>query len=91
MTSTIARWLRIRSNVDTDADGIGNRCDADLNNDCDINFLDLGLLKAVFFSADPDADLNGDDAVNFLDLGLMKAAFFGPPGPGAPGNDCEPQ
>ena len=75
---------------DTDGDRIGNFCDADLNNDCDINFLDLGLLKSVFFSADPDADLNGDGDVNFLDLGLMKATFFGPPGPGAPGNICEP-
>jgi len=68
---------------DTDADGIGNSCDADLDNNCAINFLDLGILKSVFFGADPDADFNGDGAVNFLDLGIMKAAFFGPPGPSA--------
>jgi len=73
---------------DTNDDGIGNICDADLNDDCDINFLDLGLLKSVFFSADPDADLNGDSAVNFLDLGIMKATFFGPPGPSGIFNLC---
>ena len=68
---------------DTDGDGFGNRCDADLNNDLSINFIDLGLLKSVFFSADPDADFDGSGAVNFVDLGIMKATFFGAPGPGA--------
>ena len=76
---------------DTNGDGIGNICDADLDNNCAINFLDLGILKSVFFSADPDADFNGDGAANFLDLGMMKGAtFFGPPGPAAIPNDCAP-
>ncbi|MEL7451162.1 MAG: thrombospondin type 3 repeat-containing protein [Pseudomonadota bacterium] len=66
---------------DTDGDGFGNICDGDLNNDGSINFADLGLLKAVFFTNDDDADLNGDGVVNFADLGLMKAMFFMPPGP----------
>ena len=67
---------------DTDADGYGNLCDADLDQDNVINFSDLGLMKAVFFDAgNLDADLDGDGVVNFTDLGLMKAAFFGPPGP----------
>ncbi|MEM9056459.1 MAG: family 16 glycosylhydrolase [Pseudomonadota bacterium] len=66
---------------DTDSDLYGNRCDADLNNDGQINFLDLGLMKARFFGTDADADLDGDGAVNFVDLGLMKARFFGVPGP----------
>lgn len=61
---------------DTNGDGIGNACDADLDGDCAVNFLDLGAMKAVFFSADPDADLNGDGAVNFVDLGIMKQGFF---------------
>ena len=66
---------------DTNGDGFGNLCDADLNNDGVTNFLDLGQMKSVFFSNDPDADLNGDGSVNFLDLGIMKSRFFGMPGP----------
>ncbi len=67
--------------VDTNGDGYGNACDPDLNNDGTVDFLDLGLLKAVFFTDDADADLNGDGTVDFLDLGLMKSGFFQPPGP----------
>jgi hypothetical protein len=67
---------------DTNGDGYGNACDADLSNDGAINFTDLGQLKAVFFSnGDVDADFNGDGQVNFLDLGVMEASFFGAPGP----------
>ena len=66
---------------DSNSDGFGNVCDPDLNNDGVINFIDLGSMKSVFFTADADADLNGDNNVNFIDLGIMKAAFFGEPGP----------
>jgi hypothetical protein len=65
----------------TDGDDYGNVCDPDLDNNLVVNFADLGLLKAVFFTGDPDADLNGDGSVNFGDLGILKAFFFGPPGP----------
>jgi hypothetical protein len=68
---------------DTNGDGFGNACDADLNNDGVVNFLDLGLLRLAFFSDDADSDFNGDGAVNFIDLGIMREAFFGPPGPSA--------
>jgi len=67
--------------LDGDGDGFGNFCDADLNNDGLVDFLDLGLLKAAFFGSDPAADLNGDGVVEFLDLGRLKALFFQPPGP----------
>lgn len=66
---------------DTNDDGIGNRCDPDLNNDCMINFADLQIMKSVFFSATDDADLNGDGLANFADLQIMKQFFFGLPGP----------
>jgi len=66
---------------DTNGDGFGNLCDPDLDNDGLVNFIDLGLLKSVFFSDAPDADFNGDGAVNMLDLGTMKAYFFMSPGP----------
>lgn len=80
---------------DTDADSIGNACDADLNADCSVNFGDLAALKAAFIPNpyDEDADFNGDGFVNFGDLAFMKSSFFnGPnPGPGPSGlpNDCE--
>lgn len=73
---------------DTDNDGFGNLCDADLDNDCDTDFDDLALLKAVFFSADPDADFNGDGSVDFVDLQHMKTLFFNPPGPSNLPNGC---
>ncbi|MFK7887756.1 MAG: proprotein convertase P-domain-containing protein [Gammaproteobacteria bacterium] len=66
---------------DSNGDGFGNACDADLNNDGEINVIDLGLLRAVFSTDDADADLNGDGVVNTIDLGLMRASFFGAPGP----------
>ncbi|MEM6640736.1 MAG: thrombospondin type 3 repeat-containing protein [Pseudomonadota bacterium] len=73
---------------DTDGDGIGNFCDADLNNDCTTNVVDLGQLRASFFTSDPDADLNGDGVVNFLDLGLFRSLFFTVPGPSGQPHNC---
>lgn len=74
---------------DTDSDGIGSLCDADLDGSCVVNFVDLKLLKAVFFSDDADADLDGSGTVNFGDLNIMKAAFFGAPGPSGISNVCD--
>ena len=74
---------------DTDEDGYGNACDADLDNDLMINVRDLGLLRHAFFSTpgdanwNPDADLNGDGTVSAADLGILRASFFGQPGPSA--------
>ncbi len=69
--------------LDTNGDGYGNICDADLNNDGTINFGDLAQFKSVFFPNpyDPDADFNGDGFVNFGDLALLKFYFLSPPGP----------
>ena len=69
--------------LDSDGDGYGNACDSDLNNDSVINAIDLGLIKAAFFTTGPDADFNDDGVVNAIDLGIMKASFFGAPGPSA--------
>jgi hypothetical protein len=69
--------------TDANGDGFGNACDADLNDDCTVNFVDLGVLRSAFFGSDAVADLNADGVVNFIDLGLMRAAFFGAPGPSA--------
>lgn len=73
---------------DADADGIGSVCDPDLDQSCTVNFDDLGLLKAVFFTSDPNADFNNSGFVNFTDVGTMKAYFFLPPGPSGVPNVC---
>ncbi len=74
--------------IDSDNDGYGNQCDADLNNDCIVNFLDLAILKQRFFSNDPDADFDGNGTVDDRDYELMKAAFFAPPGPSDFAGEC---
>lgn len=78
---------------DSDSDGIGNACDADLSNDCVVNFSDLGQFKSVIFSADANADFDGDGAVNFTDLAIMKQQFFadfGADNPSGVANSCTP-
>lgn len=74
---------------DTNGDGIGNACDADLNNDCNVDFEDLAEIKAATFGNDPEADFDGDGNVNFADLAIMKSRFFVAPGPSGVPNDCE--
>ncbi|MFK8015844.1 MAG: alkaline phosphatase D family protein [Gammaproteobacteria bacterium] len=75
--------------IDSDADGFGNACDADLNNDCQVNVADLGLLRSVFFSDNANADLNGDGIVNAADIGLFRLRFFDAPGPSGLPNICQ--
>jgi hypothetical protein len=73
---------------DTDGDGIGNACDADLNDDCTVDINDLEILRGMFFSSNADADFNGDGMVNAIDLGIMKRQFSGEPGPTGTPNLC---
>ncbi|MEM9383869.1 MAG: SBBP repeat-containing protein [Pseudomonadota bacterium] len=73
---------------DTDGDGIGNFCDADINNDCLVNLQDLALIRAALQSANEDADLNGDGVVNGRDLRIARADLFSPPGPSGIANVC---
>ncbi len=73
---------------DTNADGFGNLCDGDLNNDCGVNSIDLSIFKPAFFGADGDSDLNGDGVVDFLDLQILKSIFFLPPGPSGLFTSC---
>ena len=68
---------------DSDGDGIGNRCDADFDNNGVVNTLDLIRLKADFgkTGASLVTDLNGDGVVNNTDLAIFKTLFGKPPGP----------
>ncbi|MEL7237830.1 MAG: thrombospondin type 3 repeat-containing protein, partial [Planctomycetota bacterium] len=74
--------------LDTDGDNIGNACDADLNNDCQTNVIDLGIFRTVFFTTGPAGDFNNDGIVNVTDLGIFRTLFFGQVGPSGLPNDC---
>ncbi|MGF1644420.1 MAG: GC-type dockerin domain-anchored protein [Thiotrichales bacterium] len=66
---------------DTDRDGYGNVCDADLNGDGIVNGLDLVQFRQRFLTNDPHADFNGDGTVNGLDLVMFRQRFLVAPGP----------
>lgn len=66
---------------DTNGDGFGNVCDADLDGDGATNAVDSGLFRAAYGSANADADFNGDGVVNQLDAAIFRALFGAPPGP----------
>ena len=66
---------------DTDADGYGNYCDPDFDNNLMVNASDLSYLKSTFFTADPDADLDGSGSVSAADLAILKSFYFNLPGP----------
>jgi len=73
---------------DSDQDGIGNRCDGDLNGNGFSNAQDTTLFRAQLGqpSAAPDwnaADLNCNGAVNAQDTTLLRGLLGLPPGPSA--------
>ena len=60
---------------DSNGNGYGDRCDADVNGDGIVNAVDLALLRAQFGQTGGSADLNGDGVVNAADLALLRARF----------------
>jgi len=69
---------------DSDGDGYGDACDADVNNDGIVNSIDLALVRTAFGGRGPNrADLNGDGLINALDLALVRRLFSTRPGPSA--------
>ncbi len=72
---------------DTNGDGYGNICDADLDNDCVIDITDANLMSQAFGCTPgspawcEDADLHGDGVVDATDVALLQAAVFTAPGP----------
>jgi hypothetical protein len=74
------------SQLDTDGDGYGNVCDADLNNDAIVNLSDYSLFVSVFGTtattpAQENADFNGDGQVNLSDYLIFRSYFGQTPGP----------
>ncbi|MEM7083603.1 MAG: thrombospondin type 3 repeat-containing protein [Pseudomonadota bacterium] len=75
--------------IDTNGDGIGNRCDADVNNDCIINFIDISMFTPRFNTAtgdpgyDPDYDIDSSGSLNFVDYIAYTSNFQMTPGPSA--------
>ncbi len=74
---------------DSNGDGFGNRCDADLNNNSFTNAQDYVLFRAelgqpsVAPTYNP-ADFNCNGFVNAQDYVLFRGLLGSPPGPGAP-------
>lgn len=69
------------SQRDSDGDGYGNWCDADLDNSGFVNFADLAAFRQRFATPDPHADFDGSGNVNFADLGRFRQLFGRAPGP----------
>lgn len=73
--------------IDDDADGFGNRCDADLDQTGLVTILDFGLWKTCYQAAqsgnpwDLACDFDGSRSINAQDLRILSRAFGRPPGP----------
>jgi hypothetical protein len=67
---------------DTDGDGFGNRCDADLNGDGIVDVLDVAQFAVRAASGNPDADFDGDGVVGLEDYRFLSRCWSLPPGPG---------
>jgi hypothetical protein len=66
---------------DSNSDGFGNVCDADLDNNNSVSFADLDLFRSAFGTNNSDADFDGNGSVSFADLDIFRALFGKPPGP----------
>ncbi|MFV2055634.1 MAG: dockerin type I domain-containing protein, partial [Thiohalomonadales bacterium] len=72
---------------DTDMDGFGNWCDADLTNDNAVDIRDYFRFQSAFGISlgdplfNPDADFNGDGVVNITDYSILISLFRKTPGP----------
>jgi len=73
---------------DTEGDGYGNRCDADLNHNGIVNAQDTTLFRQQLGKASPApkynlADLNCNGVINAQDTTLFRGLLGLPPGPSA--------
>ena len=73
--------------LDANADGYGNICDADINNSGTVTSADFGLLRSVLGQAAgasataAASDMNGSGTVTSSDFGLLRARLGTPVGP----------
>ncbi|EAR11054.1 hypothetical protein [Reinekea blandensis] len=67
--------------LDADADGFGNRCDADFNNSGRVDKQDRQFLLTRLESRDPLTDLDEDGVTTKADLELLDRLMEQPPGP----------
>ena len=67
--------------LDTNADGYGNWCDADYNNDGRVDGADFGIFVSFFGSGDLTADLTGNGLFDGGDFGRFIVLFNQPTGP----------
>ncbi len=89
------RTLSNANQVDSNNDGFGNRCDADLSNNNSVNAQDTGLYRqqlgqpsvAPTYNA---ADLNTNGSVNAQDTGIFRQLLGSPPGPSGICNNTFP-
>ncbi len=73
-------WVENQDQRDTNGDGFGNACDADLNDDSRTDLADVLAIQEVLFGTDPHADFDNDGRVDFKDLAAMKTMIGTPPG-----------
>lgn len=72
---------------DSNDDGFGNICDADINDDGIVDLQDLAELRLAFLTQpenpawNPHADFNNDSAVDLIDASIMRVRFLLAPGP----------
>ncbi|MDH5275306.1 MAG: thrombospondin type 3 repeat-containing protein [Gammaproteobacteria bacterium] len=81
------RTLPNANQVDSNADGFGNRCDADLNNNGSTNAFDTPLYRAQLGQPSVPplyniADFNTNGSVNAFDTPIYRSLLGSPPGPG---------
>jgi hypothetical protein len=66
---------------DSNDDGFGNACDADLNDSGLVTSTDYTILRSRLNTSDPDADLNGSGLVTSADFFMLRTMLNQPPGP----------
>lgn len=65
---------------DSNNNGFGNVCDADLDNNGLVSFNDLNLFRSAFDSDNADADFDDSGRVSFGDLNIFRRLFDKPQG-----------